>query len=60
MSFKPTKEFMLTPRPCRHCGKWMSAEFLAARRFKKIERGTTAVAEYYKNQEKKNKQKETK
>ncbi len=46
--FKPTKEFMLTPRPCVHCKRWMDVEFLAQRRYKKIERIKEAITEYYK------------
>lgn len=46
MSFKPTREYMLTPRDCTHCGQHMSAELLAKRRFKRAERISASLKEY--------------
>ena len=45
-NFKPTKEYMLTPRPCRICGQHMSAELLAKRRFKRNDKISKALKLY--------------
>lgn len=30
--WRSTKENLLTPRPCNHCGQWMTREFLEWKR----------------------------
>ena len=51
MSFKPTKEYLYTPRDCKYCGQRMSKELLLQRGARRGKNVSLALAQARENGE---------